>query len=159
VASIAKSLRFSQYTVADPVASNPLHSLLSSQTPPVLLANSQPFQPLDILMTALSYPSMASELKSSFSTLPTEILVAILDFLPRQTLLYANLVSRRVNDAASTLIWRDVELVDCECTREVPEATRIAFMQAYGYSDDHDRMLLLQIEDSHLIKRADCVLK
>jgi hypothetical protein len=32
-------------------------------------------------------------------------------------------------------------------------------MQAYGYSDDHDRMSLLQIEDIHLIKRADCVLK
>lgn len=50
--------------------------------------------------------------------LPTELLQDILDRLRRQDLECLNLTSKWAYEAATPLIWRDTELMDCRTTHE-----------------------------------------
>ena len=63
--------------------------------------------------------------------LPEELLHDILDRLEKRSLSTLNLVSRWCYEAASPLIWRDVQLVDCRTEHED------------GF-DDHDDTPLLR---------------
>jgi F-box-like len=51
---------------------------------------------------------------SRFQQLPAEILLAIFEYLPRQTLQHLSLASRLTYNQASAILWRNLVLVDRE---------------------------------------------
>jgi hypothetical protein len=71
-----------------------------------------------VKLPPLSRPSPGN---SRFEQLPAELLAAIFEFLPPSTLRYMCLVSRITYEYASTVLWRDLELVDCERAHSIPD--------------------------------------